>query len=764
MPNGRMAPDGEFGLGYSEVSPYRRYFFTQQFLPWLQGTYRYTAISYLRYGSGDFAQNQSYKDKAVDVKIRLVREGRYVPDLSLGFRDIGGTGLFSSEYLAATRRIYDFDITTGLAWGNMGSRGGLTNPFGYFSDRFKDESRTSRTTGTIGSAFFSGEEVAPYAAVEWYPSSLPNLSLKAEFDGNNYQSEPFGAVLDTNSPLNFGLVYRPFSWVDLAASYERGNTVGLRVILHSNFNASAGVPKVDEKPPFPVPLQAVEQPRQEGLTNPVDVPALVASAGSAGVRLASVDLRAQSALFRTMSIPTPEALASAERNIYSHSDMEQFDTISFVGPDGQLLRTLTGLRTSDRSRSDLAGQDSAGRLEGAQKNSPPTIDNQSIKQRVFAALKAIDMRGEAFFLKDKRAYLKYSQALYRDRDEALIRASRALAAAVPDSVEVLDLSEQEEGVVVKRAVFLKRDIALAANYQRSFDEAWVNASTLDTQELVSGWSENAENYPDYSWGLSPKLRQSVGGPDNFYLYQIYGSANGEVRFNKNFSVDGSVGANIKNNFDNFTYEAPSELPRVRTKIKDYLKGAPVWIGSLNANYINQIDQNLYYRLSAGVFEWMYSGVGGEVLYKKPEARWALGLDANYVWQRDFDGGFGLLDYSTAVGNLTYYQDLPFWDLNLQLSVGRYLAGDVGATLTLSRLFKNGVRVGVWGTKTNVSAEQFGEGSFDKGFKVSIPFSVFSTRPSTSSAEFAFAPLTRDGGQKVITPKPLYSTLFQAGGS
>ena len=40
----------------------------------------------------------------------------------------------------------------------------------------------------------------------------------------------------------------------------------------------------------------------------------------------------------------------------------------------------------------------------------------------------------------------------------------------------------------------------------------------------------------------------------------------------------------------------------------------------------------------------------------------------------------------------------------------YLAGDVGATLNVERVFKNGVSMGAWATKTNVSSAQFGEGT------------------------------------------------------
>ena len=62
----------------------------------------------------------------------------------------------------------------------------------------------------------------------------------------------------------------------------------------------------------------------------------------------------------------------------------------------------------------------------------------------------------------------------------------------------------------------------------------------------------------------------------------------------------------------------------------------------------------------------------------------------------------------------------------QLLMGKYLAGDKGFTLDLSRRFQNGFTLGVFATKTDLSAEEFGEGSFDKGFYFAIPTDSFFT--------------------------------------
>ena len=65
---------------------------------------------------------------------------------------------------------------------------------------------------------------------------------------------------------------------------------------------------------------------------------------------------------------------------------------------------------------------------------------------------------------------------------------------------------------------------------------------------------------------------------------------------------------------------------------------------------------------------------------------------------------------------------------------------------------------MFATKTNLSAEEFGEGSFDKGFYLSIPTSMFYSDFRTGNISFGLHPLTKDGGAKLIQHNQLYSLL------
>jgi hypothetical protein len=143
---------------------------------------------------------------------------------------------------------------------------------------------------------------------------------------------------------------------------------------------------------------------------------------------------------------------------------------------------------------------------------------------------------------------------------------------------------------------------------------------------------------------------------------------------------------------------------------------------------------------------MFGGVGAEWLYRPFASRSAFGIDVNAVRQRDFQQNFAFRDYRTVTGHATWYWDTGWHDVLARISAGRYLAKDSGVTVDVSRTFRNGVTVGTFATKTNVSAAQFGEGSFDKGVYLSIPFDVMLTRSSGSTGHFVWKPLTRGSGE------------------
>lgn len=640
-PTARMAPEGYLSFNLNRVAPYSRLSLSLQPFDWLEGVFRYTSVSTQLYGPA-IAGDQSYKDKAFDVKARLIKESHWLPELAIGARDIAGTALFSGEYLVANKRINDFDFSLGLGWGYLGKRGDFDNPLGYLHQGFKTRPGSNvGQGGTVGlNTMFRGP-VALFGGVQWQTPWEP-LKLKLEYEGNNYLKDYGGSTVKQDSPFNFGATYRVNDTLVLHAAWERGNTGMIGITLQGDLSSrKAAPPKVSDPPAEPARGQGS---RPGGPTDWTDVAERLEK--SAGYKVKRITQR--------------------EREVVVH---------------GEQTRYLY----------------------------PPL---------------------------------------------AIGRSARVLDNSAGPDIDWLTMIDSRKGMPM-----VETSVRRATFHRALLDDVPIDALHRTT-ELVEPLPRRETTVyeappPDaLTWGTNIGYRQSLGGPDGFVLYQFNANLDAEYHFTPGTWLRGVVSANVLNNYDKFKYTAPSNLPRVRTFIREYLTSSDITMPVLVLNHAKQLQPDLYAMAYGGYLETMYAGVGGELLYRPLHSNLAFGLDLNYVKQRDFSQDFALRDYSVLTGHFSsYYRGIP--DVLLTTSVGRYLARDFGVTFDVAREFSNGVRFGAWATITNVSSKDFGEGSFDKGFYLSVPFDEITTRSTQRRANFVIAPLTRDGGARLARESRLY---------
>lgn len=267
-------------------------------------------------------------------------------------------------------------------------------------------------------------------------------------------------------------------------------------------------------------------------------------------------------------------------------------------------------------------------------------------------------------------------------------------------------------------------------------------------------------FPVISFNLSPDIRSHVGSPERFLFSGIGLKLNTEIQINRNLTLYSVIGQNLTNNFDEKVSRPSSRLPLVRTEIVDYLQQSDnLYIRNLQIDYISSISKNLSYRWTAGYLEEMYGGISTEVLYKPFKSNFATSIEINKIKKRFYDGRFDFLDYENTTHhlNIAYYE--PNSNILLKWSYGEYLAGDRGYTLDLSRRMPSGWRGGFYFSRTNVSARDFGEGSFDKGFYFYVPFNIFQESYTKEGFGFSLKTLTRDGGQKLIINNRLIDSFY-----
>ena len=260
--------------------------------------------------------------------------------------------------------------------------------------------------------------------------------------------------------------------------------------------------------------------------------------------------------------------------------------------------------------------------------------------------------------------------------------------------------------------------------------------------------EGQIDFPLYAWGIKPDLKNHIGAPESFYSGQIGLLIANNFIFSKNSYLNTSLGLGIFQNLDQLRLKAFSRLPKVRSDIREYLKQKYVIKDITYSNIFNPIYSKNYLffgGIKLGLFEEMYGGIGGEILFRDINKPWYL--TANYYWvkQREFNQRFSFRKYETFTGHLNFIWETPFDGVKLIISGGRYLAKDSGITVNLSKSFKSGFTLGFFATKTDISAFEFGEGSFDKGIYFSIPLDIVSSKYRKNYAKFVWKNLTRDGG-------------------
>lgn len=626
----RMRPPGSFGFTVSRTTPYTRINVALQPFDWMEAAFRYTNISNRQYDpAGIISATQTYKDKSIDLKLRLAEESFLMPQVAVGIRDLTGTGLFSGEYLVANKRTGPIDWSLGVGWGYTGARGNLRNPLRFLG---RKETRAAPVVGQGGSlspgTYFSGP--ASLFAGAQLQSPWEDLILKLEYDGNSYQNEAMANNQVQKSPWNVGAVYRLSRGVDLSIGFERGNRFMLGLSLHADL-ANLYMPKPQDPPVIPV----VE-------ARPATGPDW-------------------SRTLRTLEAQTDwrvRRIAQAGRDL----------RVEVSDSEGFYWRRL-----ADRAAAVL------------HRDAPPDVDRFTIVHRE---------RG-----------MEVAEHVI-DRDSWVTQQTRPLP-------------PQE----ARQALIARAPLAAPATAR----------TTIDNPR------------PAFEHGLGIAYQQVLGGPDGFILFQLAAIERAKLRFSENTWVQGTVQLALLNNFDKFKYTAPSNLPRVRTYMREFMTSSPVTVPNLQATHVGKLGDNQYYSVYGGYLESMYAGVGGEWLYRPFASRLALGVDVNAVQQRDFKQNFALRDYRVLTGHMSAYWDTGWKDVQATVNVGRYLARDMGVTVNLARTFENGVKIGAFATKTNVSSATFGEGSFDKGIYISIPFDALLTRTSGNVAGFTWRPLTRDGG-------------------
>ncbi|MGJ8543826.1 MAG: YjbH domain-containing protein [Sulfitobacter sp.] len=652
MPSGEALPDGQFTTSVSSFAGITRSTLTFQATPRIQASFRYVGIE--DWNTGGF---ETYRDRNFDVRFLANRESRYFPAVTIGLQDFAGTGVYSGEFIAATKNFESaripgkIKVTAGLGWGRLGTSGDIGTPFGGNRGRFSEDDNGGELSVD---SWFRGP-AAPFGGVEWQVND--KLGLKAEYSSDAYLPETVQRdVFTRKSRFNFGAEYQVTEAMRLGAYYLYGSEFGVNVNFQLNPKKALTPRRVD------APMPVVQRPSRSA--------------------------------------------------------------------------------APDRWETDWVGTSEA---------------EITLRDRLTERLAEEGMVLESFSASLRSAEIRYRNERYKSAATSIGRVARVMAASLPATVETFRIVSVENNLA-QSAVVIQRSNLERLEFSPEGPSALLATTQFDAATpRLPGAVRNEDLYPDFSWSLGPYIQQSYFDPDEPLRADI--GAQLKLRYTPapGWTIAGSLRQRIAGNISDSSRSSNSVLPRVRTDAVLYAREGGTAISSLYASKQWKAGNDVYARVSGGYLEQMYGGVSAEVLWKPVSSRLALGAEANYVKQRDYDQMFGFRDYSIATGHLSAYYEFG-QGYQGQVDVGRYLAGDYGATFRVSREFANGWKVGGFFTLTDVSADDFGEGSFDKGIELTIPVNWFLGEPDKRSFSTTIRPIQRDGGARLNVPGRLYEQV------
>ena len=643
MPSAEMAPDADLWTTVGRIGETTRTTLTFQVAQRLSGSFRYARLrGYELDGSDRY-------DRSFDLRLALLDEGAWWPAFAIGLQDFIGTGIYSGEYVVATRSAGPegrLRLSAGLGWGRLATRGVIAGEAGTRVDDFVETGGTANLE-----RLFTGP-VAAFAGATW--DVTDRLRLAAEYATDAYATEEERGLTEPGRPWNVGASYAVAPGTRLSAGLLRGNELGLQLTLSLN----------PRQPPFASGLEAA----------PVPV------------------------------VPRPPRAADAP------------------GWSG-----TWAARPARRA---------------------------AVQGRLAEILAAEGLVLEAAALRPAAAEIRVRNTRWGAVAQAVGRTARVMSRVLPPSVETFRIVPVQNGVPLAAVTLARRDVERLSHAPA---EAMLARLEMDggagrPDDLAAVLAR-----PRLAWGIGPYLEPSLFDPDDPLRADLGLSFAAELELAPGLVASGLLRQPVLGNLDEIERESDSTLPRVRSDFRLYVDDRAPRLDRLTLAHYGRPSDRLYSRVTAGALERMFAGVSGELLWAPVDSRLALGAELAWVRQRDPDDLLGVTDYDVATGHLSAYYAAGNGYYG-QVDVGRYLAGDTGATFTLERLFDNGWRVGAYATFTDVSFEEFGEGSFDKGLRVTVPVQWLTGQPSRARNTTVLRPLTRDGGARLEVEGRLYERV------
>lgn len=643
VPSARMARSGTVYAGVSRGSPFAHGFIGVQLGSILEVTARQTGKTQSPF------KHPERLYPGVDLKIGLMEEGRFLPALALGVQSAVGHRVSAGEYLAASKRFGEFDVTAGIGWGRYGTAAHFENPLRSVSSHFDKRRDLSSEDPQEPRDWFTGKSAGVFAGVSYTPDWLPEIDFLLDFGADRYSFEQSAYPEQKRlGAWGAGINYRLTPWLSAAVGTSAGRTITGRLNVAYNLKDISHFKRTD----YDVVPMAQRRPQQ----------------GS---------------------------IAAIEKDVLTQ-----------------------GFLTSDIHREE-----------------PNTVHTEFLHRQGHSLPEEIG-------------------AL------AVLNANNA-----PKDIERFSFTPYIRNHRGPEVTLLRSDLERAYGQQnKTADELWRNTEirakvSEPSAERPNRFMEQAWNFRDISVDLENTL--GLSEEDHGILYRsAFVFRHTKPALFGILDTTTSLKVNALQNFEKIREYRPAAILPVRSNV-DAFAQRRLLLDQSFLSFTHSLSPSIHTGVAAGYLEEGYAGLGGEVLVRPLGSRLAAGAELWQVFKRDPDTSLamGFSGDHVLSGHLNMWYDLPYQDLTLKASLGRFLAQDFGGQLSLQKTYDNGVSVeGFVSVSDYADLDLFGGTSHAyHGIRVSVPLGAPLHRNVTHSVKTEIVPIGRDTGQRLVSPLDLYET-------
>ena len=370
-----------------------------------------------------------------------------------------------------------------------------------------------------------------------------------------------------------------------------------------------------------------------------------------------------------------------------------------------------------------------------------------LSERIITALYSSGFSDIGVSTKNDELWIEAQNDKYYFSAKALGVILKIVAEIADENIQKVRIILKDNGIPLLELITAREDIIDLYADKLTVNE-FLYLSTLNND--ISDTRDTPKKHTKlFRYGIKPSLQTFLNDPSGFLKYRF--GLSGWISYHpwKGSSFIAGLEGHPLNNVT--STNEPLSIP-VRTDIVLY-KREKVSLGRLMFDQINKMRHSIYGRVSAGLLEVQYAGLDGEIAVPLFKGRLFAGISGSAVKKREPANPFQLKEndvkdiYSTAFFNMRL--NIPEKEIAIDLKSGKFLAGDKGTKITISK-FINGVVLSVWYSVTDTSMfkDSFNRGYHDKGIMVTIPMRLFKGADSKTAYSYSLSPWTRDVAQDI----------------